>query len=70
MAKWRVYYTTTAEAHIDVEAETEEDAWEEAEKSFDPPQVCWHCSKYIDLGDFMSVEDEYGTMRLNEGTDG
>lgn len=70
MAKWRVYYRTSAETHVDVEANTKEEAWEEAEKKFESPQVCWHCSRHVDIGDWEPSEEEWGTINLDEDKDG
>lgn len=68
MAKWRVYYKAFAETHIDVEAEDEAEAWNKAEEKFDSPQLCWHCSKEFDLSDFEPVEEDWGTVRVEDAS--
>jgi hypothetical protein len=66
MAKWRVYYSAVASASVKVEADNMEDAWEKAEKEFQAPQACWHCSGKFDLGDWQPIEDEWGTEEVKE----
>ena len=68
MAKWRVYYHAGAGASVEVEADDRESAWEEAEKAFQSPQPCWHCSREFDLGDWEPVEDEWGTVEVEDVT--
>lgn len=64
MAKYSVMFEVYAHCIVEVEADSEQDAQEKAELSVERPQICWHCSQSIDVGDVgdvievMEIEDE------------
>lgn len=68
MAKYRVYYTTTASSTVVVEAADESEARERAEDEFEFPSLCAQCAGWgrsysLDLAEWEQVEDGGGVER-------
>jgi hypothetical protein len=66
MAKFRMYYKATASSSIDVEADDENGAIDEADRLWSSPSPCFHCSQILDLSDWEPDEGAHGIVRLGD----
>lgn len=56
--RWYVNFLATASGGIEVEAETSDEAYDEAVDKFAHPGLCHQCAVKVDLGSKYGITDE------------
>jgi hypothetical protein len=62
--RFGVQWLASASHVVYVEAEDEDAAYDAAEREFRSPHLCHHCSREIDMGDWMPDDSKHGVWEV------